>query len=63
MTHVLNMKVLICMFMTAVIKCHSISYVICNAKMTLFEMSLLWASVRGKGRVRSNNVIFALTMT
>ncbi len=30
------------MFMTIVIKCHSLSYVIFNAKMTLFEMSLLW---------------------
>ncbi len=42
------------MFMTTVIKCHSLSYVIFNAKMTLFEMSLLWARVRGKdmGRVR-----------
>ncbi len=53
------------MFMTTVIKCHLLSYVIFNAKMTLFEMSLLWARVRGKGkgRVRSNNVIFALKMT
>ncbi len=40
------------MFMTTVIKCHSLSYVIFNAKMTLFEMSLLWARVRGKGRGR-----------
>ncbi len=44
------------MFMTTVIKCHSLSYVIFNAKMTLFEMSLLWARVRvrgkGRGRVR-----------
>ncbi len=67
MTHVMNMKVFLCMFMTTVIKCHSLSYVIFNAKMTLFEMSLLWARVRGKGRgrvrVRSNNVIFALKMT
>ncbi len=38
------------MFMTTVNKCHSLSYVIFNAKMTLFEMSLLWARVRGKGR-------------
>ncbi len=59
----MNMKVFLCMFMTTVIKCHSLSYVIFNAKMTLFEMSLLWARVRGKGRVRSNNVIFALKMT
>ncbi len=49
------------MFITTVIKYHSLSYVIFNAKMTLFEMSLLWARVRGKGR--SNNVIFALKMT
>ncbi len=40
------------MFMIIVIKCHSLSYVIFNAKMTLFEMSLLWARVRGKGRGR-----------
>ncbi len=40
------------MFMTTAIKCHSLSYVIFNAKMTLFEMSLLWARVRGRGRVR-----------
>ncbi len=32
-------------------------------KMTLFEMSLLWARVRGKGSGRSNNVIFALNIT
>jgi len=62
MTHVMNMKVVFFMhFMTTVIKCHSLNYVICNAKMTLFEMSLLWAS--GRGRVRSNNDIFALKMT
>ncbi len=46
-----------------VIKCNSLSYVFFNAKMTLFETSLLWARVRGKGRVRSNNVIFALKTT
>ncbi len=40
------------MFMTTVIKCHSLSYVIFNAKMTLFDMSLLWARFRGKGGVR-----------
>ncbi len=48
----MNMKVFICMFMTTVIKCNLHSYVIFNAKMTLFEMSLLWARVRGKGRGR-----------
>ncbi len=39
------------MFMTTVIKCHSLSYVILNAKVTLFEMSLLWARVRGRVRL------------
>ncbi len=53
------------MFMTTVIKCHLLTYEIFNAKMTLFEMSLLWARVRrkGRGRFRSKNVIFALQMT
>ncbi len=55
----MNMMVFLCMFMTTVIKCYSLSFVIFNEKMTLFEMSLLWAWVRG----RSNNVIFALKMT
>jgi len=41
MTYVMNMEVL-CMFVTSVIKCHSLSYDIFNANMTLFEMSLLW---------------------
>ncbi len=45
-------EVFLCMFMTTVIKCHSLSYVIFNAKMTLFEISLLWARVRGEGRGR-----------
>ncbi len=53
--------IFLCMFMTTVIKCHSLSYVSFNAKMTIFEMSVLWARVRGM--VRSNNVIFALKMT
>jgi len=39
MTYVLNMKEVLCMFMT-VIKCHSLSYDIFNANMTLFEISL-----------------------
>jgi len=30
------------MFVTNVIKCHSVSYDIFNANTTLFEMSLLW---------------------
>ncbi len=53
----------LCMFLTTVIRCHLLSYVIFNAKMTMFEMFLLWARVRGRGRVKSNNVIFALKMT
>ncbi len=51
------------MFMTTVIKCHSLSYVFFYANMTLFEMSLLWARVRGKGKDKSNNIIFALKVT
>ncbi len=31
MTHVMNMKEVLCMFMTTVIKCHLLSYVIFNA--------------------------------
>ncbi len=50
------------MFMTTVIKCHSLSYVFFYAKITLFEMSLLWARVRGRVRFRSNNVIFSVKM-
>jgi len=41
MTYVLNMKEVLCMFVTTVIKCHLLSYDIFNANMTLFEMSLL----------------------
>jgi len=40
MTYAMNMEVL-CMFMTTVIKFHSLIYNIFNANMTLFEMSLL----------------------
>jgi len=39
MTHVINMKEVLFMFVTTVIKCHSLSYDIINANMTLFEMS------------------------
>jgi len=42
MTFVMNMKEVLSMFVTTVIKCHSLSYDIFNANMTLFEMSLLW---------------------
>ncbi len=34
----MNMKEVLCMFMTTVIKCHSLTYVIFNAKMTLFDL-------------------------
>jgi len=40
MTYVINMKEVLCMFATTVIQCHSLSYDIFNANMTLFEMSL-----------------------
>ncbi len=44
------------MFMITVIKCNSLSYVIFNAKMTLFDMSLLCSRVRvgvGLGQIVS----------
>jgi len=41
MTNIMNMKEVSCMFMTTVIKCHSLNYDILNANMTLFEMYLL----------------------
>jgi len=40
LTYVMNMKEVLCL--TTVIKCHSLSYDIFNANMTLFEMSLSW---------------------
>ena len=42
MTPFMNIKECLWMFMTVVIKCHSAHYVIFNAKLTLFGMSLLW---------------------
>jgi len=42
MTYVMNMKEVLCMFVTTAIKCHSLSYDIFNAYMRLFEISLLW---------------------
>ncbi len=56
----MNMKVL-CVFMTTVIKCNSLSYVIFNAKMTLFDLSLPLPLAHNKDN--SNNVIFALKIT
>ncbi len=41
------------MLMTNVIKCNSLRYVICNAKKTLFDMSLLWL---GLGQIMSSIV-------
>ncbi len=43
------------MFMTPAIKCRSLSYVIFNAKMALFDLTLT------HNKDISNNVIFALT--
>ncbi len=50
----------VCMYITTVIKCNLLSYVIFNAKMTLFEMFLLWARVRGKGRLGLGQVVSSL---
>ncbi len=55
----MNMKEVLCMFMTPVIKCHSLSYVIFNAKMALFDLTLPLTLTHNKDI--SNNVIFALT--
>jgi len=41
MTYVMNMMEVLCMFMTSVIECYSLSYDIFNANMTLFEMSFM----------------------
>jgi len=41
MTYVMNMNEVLCMFVTTVIKCHSLSNDIFNANITLSEMSLL----------------------
>jgi len=45
MTYVMNMKEVLCMFVTIVIKCLSLSYDIFNANMTLFEMPLLFLDI------------------
>ncbi len=56
----MNMEVL-CMFMTTVIKCHSLSYVIFNANMTLFDLTLPLPLplTLAYNKDISNNVIFA----
>ncbi len=53
------------MFMTTVIKCHSLSYVIFNAKMTLFDLTLPLPLplTLAHNKDISNNVIFALKIT
>ncbi len=51
------MKEVLCMFMPTVIKCHSLSYVIYNAKITLFYLTLPLPLTQNKDI--SNNVIFA----
>ncbi len=62
MTHVMNMKEVLCMFMTTVIKYHSLSYVIFNAKMTLFDLNLPWPLTPAHNKDISNNAIFALKL-
>jgi len=37
--HVMNMKEVLCMFMTTVIKCHSLNYDIFDANMRFFVMT------------------------
>ncbi len=61
----MNMKEVLCMFMTTVIKCHSLSYVIFNAKMTLFDLTLPLPLplTLAHNKYISNNVIFALKIT
>ncbi len=54
----MNMKEVVCMFMTTIIKCHLLSYIIFNAKITLFDLTLPLALAHNK--VISNNVIFEL---
>ncbi len=65
--HVMNMKEVVCMFITTVIKCHSLSYVIFNAKITLFDLTLPFplplTLTLAHNKDISSNVIFALKMT
>lgn len=39
------------MFMTVVLKCYSVSYVIFHAKFTLFEVSFLWQLVMNQNKI------------
>ncbi len=60
MTLVMNMKEFLCMFMTTVIKCNLLSFVIFNAKMTLFDLPLPLHLTLAHNKDISINVIFAL---
>ncbi len=61
MTHIMYMKEVLWMFMTTVIKCNSLSYVIFNAKKTLFDLALhlTLPLTLAQNKDISNNVIFA----
>ncbi len=59
----MNMKEVLCMLMTTVTKCHSLSYVIFNANMTLFDLTLPLPLTLAHNKDISNNVIFALEIT
>jgi len=69
MTYVMNTKEVLCMFMTTVTKFNSLSYVIFNAKMTLFDLTLTLPLplplplTLAHNKDISNNVIFALKIT
>ncbi len=53
------MKEVLCMFMPTVIKCRSLSYVIYNAKITLFYLTLPLPLTLAHNKDISKNVIFA----
>ncbi len=57
----MNMKEVVYVFMATVIKCHLLRYVIFNAKMTLFDLTLPLPLAHNKDI--SNSVIFALKIT
>ncbi len=59
----MNRKEGLCMFMTTVIKCNSLSYVIFKAKMTLFDLTLPLPLTLAHNKDISNNVIFAFKIT
>ncbi len=57
----MNMKEVVYVFMATVIKCHLLRYVIFNAKMSLFDLTLPLPLAHNKDI--SNSVIFALKIT